>query len=189
MSDLPEKVIPWFCPKKRAILEFKNLHLSTSTKKLLKKNPFTVTRNKDFRAVITECSSMTRKDQPGTWITSALLEAYCALHELGYAHSMEVWKGKKLVGGVYGVEIDGVVSAESMFHTESNASKIALITWIQELEKLGCKWIDIQALTPHTKSIGGTEITRNSFLNRLHSARESGVSFWSKRSEPSHPSS
>lgn len=189
MSDLPDNVIPWFCPKKRAVLEFKNLHLSASTKKLLKKNPFTVTRNKDFRAVITACSQMNRKDQPGTWITEALLEAYCELHELGYAHSMEVWRGKKLVGGIYGVEIDGVVSAESMFHTESNASKIALISWIEELQKLGCTWIDIQALTPHTKSMGGTEITRKTFLNRLHSARESGLVFWNKKNESSRPSS
>lgn len=189
MSDLPENVIPWFCPKRRAILEFKNLHLSASTKKFLKKHPYTVTRDRDFKAVITACSEMQRKDQPGTWITRALLDAYCELHKRGYAHSMEVWRGTKLVGGVYGVEIDGMVSAESMFHTESNTSKLALITWIQELEKLGCKWIDIQALTPHTKSLGGTEITRKSFLNRLDLARDSGLLFWNTQNAPDHPSS
>ena len=178
MTDLPEQTVPWFCPTKRAILEFKQLHITDSTKRLLKKHSFKITHDQAFSQVITNCSEVPRKGQKGTWITRALLDAYIDFHRAGFAHSTEVWDGNSLVGGVYGVEINGYVTAESMFHKKSNASKIALLSYIEVLKKRGCTWIDIQALTPHTESLGAREITRNAFLDRLDLARDSKMVFW-----------
>lgn len=182
MTDLPEKTIPWFCPSKRAIIEFKQLHLSASTKRLLKKHTFKITHDKAFAQVIKNCSEAPRKGQKGTWITEALKKAYIDFHKDGFAHSTEVWDGDTLVGGVYGVEMNGYVTAESMFHTKTNASKIALLAYIEELQKRGCTWMDIQALTPHTETLGAKEISRSAFLNRLDLALSSKQVFLNTRS-------
>ncbi len=164
IEDLP---LAWFCPPERAVLDFKDLHIPRSLAKALLKTSFKITLNRDFRQVIQNCAHQPRPGQNGTWITSEMIEAYSVFHELGFAHSIEVWKDERLVGGIYGVEVDGVFSAESMFHRISNASKIALIHLVQHLQSKGISWMDIQVMTPHLEKLGARLISRDEFLNRI----------------------
>jgi leucyl/phenylalanyl-tRNA--protein transferase len=159
--------LAWFCPPERAILEFSQLHISRSLKKFIQKNIFQITLNQAFRAVIESCAESPRPGQDGTWITPEMIDAYCSFHNLGFAHSIEVWKDQILVGGLYGVEVDGIFSAESMFHRVPNASKIALIHLVELLRSKGFTWIDIQVMTPHLQKWGAHLISRDEFLNRL----------------------
>lgn len=154
----------WFCPRERAILEFKDLHVNKRLKQYLKKSTWTYTKNQAFQQVIHHCA---RRDHEGTWITPEMIEAYVRLHQLGYAHSYEVWENQELVGGVYGVQVGQLFSAESMFHHSTNASKAALIYLIQELSKHGFTWIDIQVMSPHLQALGASTLTRDAFLSRL----------------------
>lgn len=167
MDEFPKNIYPWFSPLTRGILHFKDLHLPQSLKKFVKKNPFTVTVDKDFKGVIQACSKATRPGQKGTWLHSEMMKAYIQLHKAGFAHSVETWKNEKLVGGIYGVEIDGCFSGESMFFTEPNASKVALLHLIETLKSKGAEWIDIQMVTPHMKLLGAKSIRRSSFLRLL----------------------
>src|SRR5690606_5544698 len=122
--------------EKRGIIEFKNLHLSQSFEKFLKKhvNSFEVTVDKAFLQVIRECSKQPRPGQEGTWILPGMLKSYSDFHKAGYAHSLEIWHNKHLVGGIYGVFVKGVFSGESMFYKVPNASKLALYHLIQLLK-------------------------------------------------------
>jgi leucyl/phenylalanyl-tRNA---protein transferase len=165
------EVIPWFCPRQRAILDFKLVHVPRSLRRTLRQTEFTCTVDTQFDRVIELCGEVPRPGQEGTWITPELLAAYKELHRMGYAHSVEVWSGlnadRRLVGGIYGVCVDGVFSAESMFHLEPNASKIALFHLMSVLEKGGLDWMDIQVMTPHMKALGAINITRRKFLDKL----------------------
>ena len=163
--------LAWFCPADRAILEFERLHVPRSLKKVLRQSQFTFTVNRAFRQVIEACAESPRPGQDGTWITTDMIEAYSVFHELGYAHSVEVWDGELLVGGIYGVEVDGVFSAESMFHRVSHASKIALLHLIQYLQAKGLTWMDIQVMTPHMEKLGAFTISRDEFLERFRTGR------------------
>ena len=165
----------WFCPEERAILNFSDLHISKSLRRIQKKKPFVLTVDRAFNRVIKNCATVRRPDQKGsqnstqhlTWITSDILRAYQEFHELGYAHSVEVWDGERLVGGVYGVDVDGVFSAESMFHLVPNASKLALLRLIGLLDSRGTDWMDIQVMTPHLQALGAKSIPRDQFLKQL----------------------
>ena len=110
-----------------------------------------------------------------TWITPGIVEAYEAFHECGFAHSVEAWNGDRLVGGLYGVCIDGFFAGESMFHLEPNASKLALLELVDRLSAAGATWMDIQMVTPHMEALGAREITRNAFLKKLAETRELGL--------------
>ncbi|MEN3323353.1 leucyl/phenylalanyl-tRNA--protein transferase [Mariniflexile soesokkakense] len=157
--------ILWWSPNPRFVLFPKKLKVSKSMKQVLKNKDYVVTVNKDFRAVITQCSKMKRAGQPGTWITNDMIEAYIKLHDLGYAKSVEVWEHDELVGGLYGVDLEnGVFCGESMFSKKSNASKIAFITFIQNNNY---KLIDCQVYTNHLESLGAEEISREVFLKYL----------------------
>ncbi len=156
--------LTWFSPDPRAVLFFDELHLPRSLKRVANQNPFQHTTNKAFKAVIHACAEIPRG---GTWITPEMIEAYSKLNELGLAVSTESWKNKQLVGGIYGVLTRGVFSAESMFHTESNASKLALLHLIDHLKEKNITWIDIQMQSPHMKSLGAKEIPRIEYLNLL----------------------
>ena len=114
---------------------------------------------------------MPRDDQQGTWITDDMVAAYVRLHELGVAHSAEAWRGAELVGGVYGVDVDGAFAAESMFRREPNASKLALLHLIDHLAARGLDWLDVQVLTPHVARLGGRAVPRDEFLDRLAQLR------------------
>lgn len=171
--------IPWFFPKKRALLEFKKLHIPKSLQKIKKQSKFTFTIDQDFKSVIQNCSETPRPGQNGTWITTQMLEAYCELHKLGHAHSVEVWdEQKNLVGGLYGVDGGGVFAAESMFYKKPNASKLALLFLIEHLKKRGLTWLDIQVMTPHLKTLGAHEIKREAFLELLTTTQSQKLSLF-----------
>ncbi|WP_100614062.1 leucyl/phenylalanyl-tRNA--protein transferase [Confluentibacter citreus] len=158
--------ILWWSPNPRFVLFPEKLKMSKSMKQLLRNNDFTVTVNQAFKEVMTACSKVKRNGQGDTWITKDMIEAYVKLHELGYATSVEVWKNNELVGGLYGVDLNnGVFCGESMFSKESNASKVAFITFIQSTNY---KLIDCQVYTKHLESLGAEEIPRDLFLDFLN---------------------
>lgn len=160
--------LPWYCPEKRAILEFSELHIPKSLERAQRKNQFTFTIDKDFRSVIETCSRAVRAGESGTWITPEFIEAYCSLHKAGMAHSIEAWDAQgELVGGLYGVDAGGLFCGESMFHKVSNASKLALLFLIAHLKKRGATWFDAQVMTPHIKALGAKDIRRKAFLRKL----------------------
>lgn len=159
--------MPWFCPEKRAVLEFDELHVPKSLRKERNKTKYEFTIDKDFAAVIKACSKAKRSDGFGTWITPAFIDSYTKFHKTGGAHSVEVWEGAELVGGLYGVDADGVFCGESMFHLRPNASKLALLHLVEHLETRGATWLDIQVMTPHFKVLGAKEIPRKDFLEKL----------------------
>lgn len=164
-----EEIYPlfWFCPEPRGVLDFNDLHIPRSLEKLRRKGAYRCTFNKAFSRVMEECAKQPRPGQEGTWIVPSLLPAYDEFHRQGYAHSIEVWRGDALVGGLYGVYVKGVFSGESMFHLEPNTSKIALVEMALRLKSLGLQWMDIQMLTPVTENLGGHYISRRDFLQRL----------------------
>lgn len=160
-----EEPLLWWSPDPRFVLFPKDLRVSKSTRQVLKKNLFSVTVNKDFNAVIAQCSNTKRKGQLGTWITKDMIEAYKKLHQLGYAKSVEVWQNDELVGGLYGVDLgNDVFCGESMFAKVSNASKVGFITFVQNSDY---KLIDCQLHTKHLESLGGKHISRQEFLKYL----------------------
>jgi len=135
--------------------------------KYRRKVEFRYTMDQEFNQVIKACALTKRPGQKGTWITPEIQKAYILFHELVHAHSVEVWKGEKLIGGMYGVDTGGAFAGESMFHLESNSSKLALLHLCEHLKSRGLDWIDIQVLTPHMKSLGAFEIPRSQFLKKL----------------------
>lgn len=161
-----EYPITWFAPKKRAVLFLNDLHLSASLKKEVKRNRFQFRIDSNFRAVIEACA----EEREMTWITPEMVEAYTAFHHAGYAHSVEGFFQGELVGGLYGVSIQGMYAGESMFHRVSNVSKLALVFLIEYLQERGVEWIDCQQLTPLFKSLGAVEVWREEFLVMLREA-------------------
>lgn len=162
-----EYPLAWFSPDPRGILAFEKLHLSKSLRKFLKKNPYEIKFNTNFEAVIMNCSLVPRADNQGTWITQDLINGYIELFKQGYAYSVETYLDGNLVGGVYGVCINRFYSGESMFHTADNASKVALISLLYQLNQQGIGWIDTQMVTPVVESLGGVEIPRETYLKML----------------------
>lgn len=160
--------LPWFCPERRAILEFDKMHLPKSLQKEQRKQLFTFTIDRAFVDVINICAEIKRGDEAGTWITADFIESYIRLHEAGAAHSVEAWDARgELVGGLYGVDAGGAFGGESMFHFAPNASKLALLFLVKHLKSRGAAWLDIQTLTPHLAALGATEISRADFLDKL----------------------
>jgi leucyl/phenylalanyl-tRNA--protein transferase len=131
---------------------------------------FSVKADTDFAAVVENCAQVQRKGQSGTWITEEMKAAYGKLHELGYAHSFETYLDEKLVGGLYGVSLGGAFFGESMFHLETDASKVALFHLAQKCWESGFDFIDSQVPTDHMKTLGGREISRKEFLSALESS-------------------
>ena len=160
-SDDP---ILWWAPPRRMVLFPDELVVSKSMRSILRKEIFTVTFNKDFRGVISNCSQIRRNGQRGTWITSEMIEAYVKLHELGFAKSVEVWQNNELVGGLYGIDLGHVFCGESMFSKVSNASKVAFITLVENLKIRKYKLIDCQVHNDHLESLGAREIERAEFM-------------------------
>lgn len=168
--------LPWHCPEERAILEFADLNIPRSLERARRKNDLTFTVDKDFCAVIHECSLARRPRQRGTWITNEFERVFNQLHDDGMAHSVEVWNVEgKLVGGLYGVDADGVFCGESMFYKVSNASKLALLFLIEHLKSRGATWLDSQVMTPHLETLGAKEIERGEFLEKLALTQKAGL--------------
>lgn len=159
-----DEPILWWSPEERMVLFFEDLKISKSMRNVLNKGEFKVTFNKDFKAVMTNCQKAKRVGQNGTWITNDMINAYCKLHKLGFAKSVEVWKNEELVGGLYGIDLGDVFCGESMFSKVSNASKVAFITLAQKLEKANYKLIDCQVHNSHLESLGCVEIEREEFM-------------------------
>ena len=159
--------IVWYSPDPRMVLFPEELKISKSMKQLMRKETFSVTFNQAFEEVIDHCSSINRKGQSGTWITDKMKRAYIELHKKGWAKSVEVWKEKQLVGGLYGVDLGTIFCGESMFSIEPNSSKLAFIYLVERLKKQDYKLIDCQVYNDHLASLGGREIPRNEFLKYL----------------------
>ena len=162
-----EYPLAWFSPDPRGILAFDKLHLSKSLRKFLKKNPYEIRFNTNFEAVIMNCARVPRSDNQGTWITQDIIDSYINLHRHGFAYCVETYLDNNLVGGVYGVCINRFYSGESMFHTANNASKVALIALLYQLKQKDIGWLDTQMVTPVVESLGGVEITRETYLKML----------------------
>lgn len=154
--------ILWWCPKPRFIIKPNEVNVSKSMKRVFNKGKFTVTFDKDFKAVIQNCKEL-RENKEGTWITDEMMDAYINLHKRGFASSVEVYNNEKLVGGLYGVKIGKCFFGESMFSIESNASKVALISICKKLEKEGFIFLDCQMHTNHLESMGGRFIDWEEF--------------------------
>lgn len=153
----------WWCPDPRCVIFPKEVYISKSMQQLLKRNAFNITINQNFTAVILQCAA-TRQQQEGTWITTEIEKAYTELHRLGYAVSIEAWQQGELVGGLYGIRMGRLFFGESMFSKVSNASKYALISYVQQLQKEGVVLIDCQIYTPHLESMGARMIPREEFM-------------------------
>ncbi len=162
-------LLAWWSPDPRAVLEFDDLHVSRRLQRTLRAGKFRVTCNQDFAGVIRGCA--TADGRVGqTWLYPEMIAAYEEMHRLGYAMSVETWLDDRLVGGTYGISMGGFFAAESKFHTETDASKVALIALVRHLKAQGYTLLDIQQLTEHTQRLGATEIPRNEFLDRLDQA-------------------
>lgn len=162
-----EAPILWWCPNPRFVLFPAELKVSKSMRPLLNRNEFEFTTNTAFAKVIHHCKSTKRPGQDGTWIIDEVEKAYCKLHELGYAHSAEVWKEGELMGGLYGIRIGKVFFGESMFSKVSNASRYAFINYVLQLQKEGIELIDCQVYTEYLESMGARMIDREIFTKKL----------------------
>ena len=173
MRNVP---LPWYCPEQRAVLEFDELRVSRSLAKSQRQERFKFSIDNDFDAVIRACAAVKRPEQGGTWITADFIRVYGELHRQGMAHSVEAWDHEgRLVGGLYGIDAGGVFCGESMFHLESNASKMALLFLIDHLAERGSTWLDAQVMTPHLEFLGAKEIDRKTFLDKLHQSQARGL--------------
>jgi leucyl/phenylalanyl-tRNA--protein transferase len=178
MGIFPWTVAPvtWWSPDPRAIFELGGFHLSRSLARVIRKRVFRITLDRAFRHVMEACAA----PAPGrrtTWISPEFIAAYTELHEQGHAHSVECWQDTQLLGGIYGVTLGGLFAGESMFHRADNASKVALFHLIEHLRRQKFVLFDIQMLTPITSRLGGIEIPRDEYLQRLAKAVEKRSSF------------
>ncbi|WP_374032245.1 leucyl/phenylalanyl-tRNA--protein transferase [Bdellovibrio bacteriovorus] len=158
----------WFSPEERGVLEFRDFHVPESLRRFRKRHPeihFSV--NQDFHHVLEECSKQPRPGQDGTWITGQMKRAYMEFFKAGYCMSVEVRENNVLIGGIYGVLVEGVFSGESMFYKKPNASKLALWRLVEVLSEQGHEWIDVQMVTPVVASMGGKLIDREQYLEML----------------------
>jgi len=160
--------ILWWSPDPRFVLFPENLIVSKSMRPYFNQNKFQVTWDQNFEDVIINCQKIDREDQPGTWITSKMLASYIQLHKKGYAHSVEVWLGNELVGGLYGISLGKVFFGESMFAKVSNASKFGFISLVNQLKQKGFLLIDCQQETKHLESLGANAIKRKDFIDILN---------------------
>ncbi len=181
----------WWSPNPRAIINLNELRINRTLRKILKKSPYKITLNTAFEEVIEQCADAPFRDD-GTWILPEMESAYINLHQLGYAHSIEVWQTatfdgleskQELVGGLYGVAINGFFSGESMFYNQPNASKFALVALARLLETIDVSFIDCQLLNPFLEGMGAIEISRKSFIDNKETAinKEIPLEFWQAR--------
>ncbi len=160
----------WYCPLDRYVIFPNEIHISHSMRQLLRQQKYKVTVNEDFEGVILGCSkAQGRDEQGGAWLGPNIIEAYTEMHRRGYAASVEVWEGEKLVGGLYGVTLNKAFFGESMFSQVPNASKLALIHLAKAMEKVGGRFIDCQFETPHLSSMGGKHISYDDYIKLLQS--------------------
>ncbi|NBX42261.1 MAG: leucyl/phenylalanyl-tRNA--protein transferase [Rhodobacteraceae bacterium] len=162
----------WVEPKRRGIIPLDGFHISRSLARKIRQNPFEIRINSDFVGVVAACA-----DRDETWINAEITALYSALHEEGFAHSLELWQGRDLVGGVYGVALGAAFFGESMFSRERDASKIALTYVVARLNAGGFTLFDVQFTTPHLIGLGAIEISRIDYRKRLDAALEKQADF------------
>jgi len=167
-----EEPILWWSPDPRLVLYPKELRISKTLKKFIKKNIFRITMDRAFDEVIKQCRQVRLQDNEKTWIVSDMIKAYSRLHESGFAHSVEAWYNNELVGGVYGVSLGRCFFGESMFTRMSNASNVALVHLVRQLKELSFDMIDCQITTAHLIRFGAREIPRIRFLEQLNKSLE-----------------
>ena len=165
------KEIQWFCPRQRFVIFPNEIHVSHSMRTLMNKHLYRITFNTAFDQVIRACSTVdNRIDELGAWLGDDIIDAYSKLHDLGYARSVEVWRGKELVGGLYGVNSGTGFVGESMFSREPNTSKLALIALARQMQEQGGSLIDCQIQSPHLESMGGRFISYKEYIITLKGA-------------------
>ena len=167
--------INWYDPELRGLLPIKDLHVPKKLQRTIKKAPYKITFDKAFSDVMTACADV----RPDTWINDEIIALYSELHDMGYAHSVEAWQDKKLVGGLYGIAYGGAFFGESMFSTASDASKISLVYLVDRLLHQGFELLDTQFINEHLKQFGAYEIPREKYHKLLSDAIKKDVSFYS----------
>ena len=183
--------ILWYSPDPRAVLFVEDLRINRSLAKNLRRGRYALTMDSDFRGVIEACAQAPRPGQSGTWINEAMIEAYCELHSLGFAHSVETRLDGELVGGIYGLSLGSVFFGESMFSRCSDASKVALVALVDRMRSWGFRVLDCQAHTHNTEALGAVLWPREAFLERLAVALEapSRVGTWALAEASQEPRS
>jgi leucyl/phenylalanyl-tRNA--protein transferase len=172
----PGAPLPWFSPDPRGVIPLDGVRRARSLRARLRRSGWETTVDRAFAAVLAGCS-----DRPGpvreggTWITGPMRAAYQRLHDLGHAHSLEVWDDGELAGGLYGIGVGGVFTGESMFHLATDASKVALVDLAARLTEAGGSLIDVQMVTPHLASLGARDLARAEFLDLLARVRDDQV--------------
>ncbi len=165
-------VIHWFSPERRGLIPLdERFHIPHGLKHALKSQPFEIRRDTAFREIMLGCAA-----REETWIDEVILESFCILHALGHAHSIECWDNEGLQGGLYGVELPGVFFGESMFSRKTDASKVALVSLVEDLRSRGFKLLDTQWMTPHLRQFGGYELPRDEYNSSLKKVLSGGAS-------------
>jgi leucyl/phenylalanyl-tRNA--protein transferase len=170
------RVIAWLAPDPRGILELDSLHISRRLAGRLRRGDFQFTCNRIFANVVEGCAAP-RGDDDDCWLTLSMQNAYLTLHDLGHAHSVEVWHQGRFAGGLFGVAVGGLFAAESMFYRASDASKAAVVFLVEHLKRRGYSLLDVQWTNPHTRRLGAIDIPRAAYVARLASAVEQRVAF------------
>lgn len=173
--------LSWYSPDPRGIIPLESFHVPARLRRVVRQGTFRVVVDAAFEDVIRACALAEREpNEAGTWISEEIIESYCHLHALGYAHSVEAWKGDELAGGLYGVALGGAFFGESMFHRVTDASKVALVSLVERLRSRGFTLLDTQWVTPHLRRFGAIEIPRDEYLRRLDVSLRQGVNFSAK---------
>jgi leucyl/phenylalanyl-tRNA---protein transferase len=167
----------WWSPDPRAIIPLDGFHMSRRLARTIRSGKFQVTCDRDFEGVIRGCATAPGRGAGNTWLTKTMIAAYCRMHELGHAHSVEVWHAGTLAGGTYGVAVGGLFAAESMFHCVTDASSVAVAHLVAHLRERGYRLLDIQQWTPHTGRLGAVSIPRLDYLRGLAAVAELPVTF------------
>lgn len=170
--------IAWYSPDPRAVIPLDSFHTPARLRRVVRQGTFRIEVDAAFPRVIRACAEAERdREDAGTWISSEIIDSYCALHDAGYAHSVETWVGDRLVGGLYGVAVGGAFFGESMFHLAANASKVAVVALVDRLRVRGFTLLDTQWLTEHLRQFGTIEIPRAEYLRRLEQSLRRTPSF------------
>lgn len=162
----PGEPVLWWSPDPRMVIKPESIHISRSMKKEMRRQRYRLTIDQDFKSVMHQCRTI-REQAEGTWISDDMETAYNQLHKEGYAHSVEVWDGDELVGGIYGLALDRIFFGESMFSKQPNTSKLAIIHLCQFLANQGIQWLDCQVPNPHLETLGGIYMPRSEFTKKL----------------------
>lgn len=166
----------WYAPDPRGIIPVEGFHCPRRLKRTVDQGPFDVRYSTAFGEVIRACAAP-REIGAATWISQGIVDAYCQLHQMGYAHSVEAWRGGELVGGLYGVALGGLFAGESMFFRATDASKVCLVHLVRRLRERGFVLLDVQFVNAHLEQFGAVEIARDEYERRLEAALAREVAF------------